>query len=71
MNPIPKTAPEKMISINFISFFVIKYREKIDNKIGKRSFTEEIERIPSHGLNAINSCPTNAIFVVKIFLKTR
>ena len=70
MNPMPKIAPEKIISTNFMSFFVIKYREEIDNKIGKRSFTEEIERIPSQGLNAINSCPTSAIFALKMFLKT-
>ena len=38
--------------------------------IGKRSFNGEVERIPSQGLNAINSCPTNAIFVLKMFLKT-
>ena len=59
-----------MTSVNFMSFFVIKYREKIDKKIGKRSLTEEIERMPIQGLNAINSCPTSAIFELKMFLKT-
>ena len=67
---MPKIAPEKMMSVNFMSFFVIKYREKIDTKIGKRSLTEEIERMPIQGLNAINSCPTSAIFELKMFLKT-
>ena len=70
INAIPKIEAEKIMSVNFMSFFVIKYKEKIDIKIGKRSFNGEVERIPSQGLNAINSCPTNAIFVLKMFLKT-
>ena len=70
MNPMPKIAPEKITSVNFMSFFVIKYREETDMKIGKRSLTEEIERMPIQGLNATNSCPTIAIFVLKMFLKT-
>ena len=55
INPMPKRDAEIITLDNLIWFFVMKYTEQIARDIGARSFNEDMDNIPTHGLNAINN----------------